>query len=64
MTCEEARAQIQLYVDHEMPATETMALEAHLVDCERCRAEYEALLSVVDAVRGTRPLYEAPKESV
>lgn len=64
MTCDEVRGQVPLYLDDELDAAETLNVEAHLLECSNCRAEYEGLLSVVDAVRGVRPLYEPPVDSV
>ncbi len=61
MNCEEARAQLHAYVDQEVPARGLLVLEEHLMVCAACRREYEALRSVVDSVRGARPLYEPPE---
>jgi anti-sigma factor RsiW len=57
MNCEQARASIQPYVDNELCAVEQFALEAHFLECESCRAEYESMRQVVDTVRGSSPLY-------
>ena len=62
--CERIRQQeIHLYLDNELSAPEVLALEEHLMQCDECRAVYQQLRSVVDVVRGVRPLYEAPARS-
>jgi anti-sigma factor RsiW len=63
VTCHEIRSLIPLYVDHELPAPGMLDVEAHLLECPACHAEYEGLLSVVNAVRGVRPLYDPPPQS-
>lgn len=57
--CDEIRAKIHLYIDNELAAGDSMTVEAHLLDCRECRAEYDTVRAVVDTVRGARPLYEA-----
>jgi anti-sigma factor RsiW len=54
------RGLLQLYVDGELSGEDAIALEAHLVECGACAREYEALRSVVDSVRGAKPLYDVP----
>ena len=61
MNCAEIRPRIALYVDREVTGAEALELEAHLTECEQCRREYNDLRETVDAVRGARPLYEAPE---
>lgn len=58
--CERARQEIHRYVDGEIGAAEQMAFEAHLLECERCRDEYEGVQDVVNTVRGSNPLYPTP----
>ena len=60
MRCEEFRPLLQLYVDSELAPREEIEVEAHLLECESCRAEYDSLRSIVDTVRGSKPLYEPP----
>lgn len=60
MSCEESRGLLHAYVDGELSASESLALEAHIVDCASCAAEYRELRLVVDTVRGATPIYEAP----
>ena len=57
--CERCRDWLHLYVDGELGGTEQLTFEAHLLECEACRSEYNAVRQVVDAVRGSRPLYPA-----
>lgn len=61
MRCEEARGLLHSYVDDELTAEEAMGLEAHLLDCRECSAEYQALRMVVDTVRGAKPVYRPPE---
>lgn len=56
-SCEQARAWIHPYVDGEIAPADHLALEAHLLDCDACRAEYEDVRHVVDTLRGATPLY-------
>ena len=60
MDCRDAHSRLHLYVDGELPPADLFDLEAHLVECRSCSAEYEALRAVVDTVRGARPLYDVP----
>jgi anti-sigma factor RsiW len=50
-------------VDRELTGTEALDFEAHLTECAECRREYDHLRETVDAVRGARPLYDAPEQS-
>jgi len=63
MGCQEVRGKIHLYVDNELSSDDSVQVEAHLMDCERCRAEHDAIRSVVDTVRGASPLYEVPESA-
>ena len=58
-SCAQARGWIHPYIDGEISAGAQIAFEAHLLECERCRAEYERVREVVDTVRGSKPLYPA-----
>lgn len=64
MTCQQTIAAIHLYLDGELQPAESLHFEAHLVDCPKCRAQYESLLSVVQTIRAAQPLYKAPEESL
>jgi anti-sigma factor RsiW len=64
MNCGEVISRVHLYLDGELQPPETLVLEAHLVDCPRCRQEYESLVSVVETVRAAQPLYKAPEDSL
>jgi anti-sigma factor RsiW len=63
MNCTQARHSLHAYLDGELAAADTLALEAHLVECAACREEFEALLASVETVRGASGLYEAPPSS-
>lgn len=58
--CEDVLVALPLYVDGELPARDEIGVEAHLLECSSCRATYEELRSVVDVVRGSKPLYDPP----
>jgi anti-sigma factor RsiW len=59
-SCPEFQSYIHPYVDGELAAPEQMGFEEHLLQCDRCRAEYDRVRHVVDIVRGSRPLYPLP----
>lgn len=61
--CGDIRPRIEWYVDQELGGAEALDIEAHLIECDACRRTYEELRGTVDAVRGARPLYEAPERS-
>jgi anti-sigma factor RsiW len=62
--CERIRRRdIHLYLDHELSASEVLAVEKHLIECAQCQAVYQELRTVVDLVRGAQPLYEPPEGS-
>jgi anti-sigma factor RsiW len=63
MNCTEVRPRIALYVDREVTGVEALEVEAHLTDCIECRRVHDILRETVDALRGARPLYEAPEQS-
>jgi anti-sigma factor RsiW len=54
---------LPLYVDGELKSADTLAVEAHLMDCAPCRERYESLMTVVASVRAAHPLYVAPGNS-
>lgn len=58
--CDAWRRQISPYLDGELVAEDRAAFEAHVQGCEECRHTLEEERKVVDALRGARPLYEAP----
>ncbi len=62
--CDQARLMIHLYIDGELSPEEILEFENHLMECERCRIEYHNTRTVVDTVRGARPLYEIPAGSL
>ena len=56
--CREVLSGVHAYLDNELLPREALAYERHLMECAACRAQYERLCAVADAVRGARPLYE------
>ncbi len=59
MSCEEYRSMISCAVDGELSEEEKRALEAHLSDCEDCRAYREALGALTEELQA---LPEPPAE--
>lgn len=64
MSCSEIRPRIALYVDREVAGAEALDFEAHLTECAECRRAFDGLRGTVDALRGARPLYEVPEQSL
>lgn len=60
MNCPEIRERLHAYLDGEAPAAEQLEIEAHLLECSSCRAEFESLRRLVGAVRAAQPLYPVP----
>jgi len=61
LRCEDAQWQLTLYVDRELDAEAAGLLEAHLAECQDCRAELERLASTQAAVeRALEPPEEDP----
>jgi anti-sigma factor RsiW len=54
---------MHLYIDGELPPAEVLEFEKHLMECPGCRTQYERLRTVVDLIRGAKPLYDAPESS-
>ena len=59
MDCREVRERLEDYADGELTAADALALERHLADCAACRAEWERLQLVIEAVE-TWPLVAEP----
>ncbi|MGH7569158.1 MAG: anti-sigma factor family protein [Gemmatimonadales bacterium] len=53
---------LQLLLDERLPPDGRAAIEAHLVTCERCRRELDALRRVKAVVREALPEYAVPPE--
>jgi anti-sigma factor RsiW len=60
--CANIRDRLHAYIDGELQPAEVLAVEAHLLDCRSCAAEYDVLRTVTDTVRGARPLYDVPPQ--
>ena len=59
MTCEHAtRAELSGYADGELPATERQWWEAHLGECETCRAELARIQALGASIRSQLPKLE------
>ncbi|MCX6620395.1 MAG: zf-HC2 domain-containing protein [Acidobacteria bacterium] len=62
--CTENARQVHRYLDGELPDTEALAFEHHLMDRGHCQARYQNLRAVADLVRGAKPLYDVPESSL
>ena len=51
MNCTDCTAKLNDYVDGELAATETPAIEAHLAGCAACRREHDALRALLQSAR-------------
>jgi uncharacterized protein len=60
MNCTEARDLLNAYTDGELEVTKTVALEAHVAACGRCRGALAALQAVRSAVGRNCELEQAP----
>lgn len=60
MTCAEALDLLGPLVDGELDLRTTAALERHLVGCDACAAERDALLALREVVRERLPLHAQP----
>ena len=60
MRCEEAKEQLQDYLDGLLPEESRKALEEHLKGCSVCASEFDGLRRVVDALRSL-PKERAPE---
>jgi mycothiol system anti-sigma-R factor len=61
-TCKNIRAQMAIYLDDELRNGERDEFEAHLDDCSSCRDLYEQERLLLEVVRASQPLYQAPAE--
>ena len=52
MRCEEARALLQAYVDHELPSERQEEVGAHLRACAECAREEERIVHLVALLQG------------
>jgi anti-sigma factor RsiW len=59
--CDENRVNIALYVEQELETVAAEALRAHIRGCAECRNQLEEERSLSVLLRGSRPLYSAPK---
>jgi len=60
--CDDIRGRLTLYLDDELQGTERATVEAHLSECESCRAIFSRELDFLNTVRGGGQLYVAPPE--
>jgi len=60
--CSDIRGLVNLFLDNELHGEERTELEAHLRDCEFCRAIAHTEERFVDTVRHAQPLYVASPE--
>ena len=60
--CDDIRGRMTLYLDDELQGTERATIEAHLSECQSCRAIFARELDFLNTVRGGGQLYVAPPE--
>jgi anti-sigma factor (TIGR02949 family) len=60
--CDAFRRQVSPYLDGELLGEDRAEFEAHVAGCTACRESLDHERSVVDAIRRSLPLYEAPTE--
>lgn len=54
MRCTQANKQFQLYLDHQLTLRQTRILEAHMVNCQTCRTQLQALEGVVAGLQALK----------
>jgi mycothiol system anti-sigma-R factor len=62
-SCKNIRAQMAFYLDDELRNGERDEFEAHLNVCSSCRDLYEQERLLLELVRASQPLYQAPAET-
>jgi anti-sigma factor (TIGR02949 family) len=62
-SCKNIRVQMSFYLDDELRNGERDEFEAHLNDCSSCRDLYEQERLLLELVRASQPLYQAPAET-
>lgn len=60
MNCQQALVQIDAYLDSELDAAHSLAIEQHIRDCPSCRDQWQQLRALRGAVREKAPYYPAP----
>ena len=58
MRCAEAERQIQLYVDNRLTLAQFRTLEAHIVTCPACQAEFHSLEEITSSLRTIQVVVE------
>lgn len=61
-SCKNIRAQMAFYLDDELRNGERDEFEAHLNDCPSCHELFEQERMLLEVVRASQPLYQAPAE--
>jgi mycothiol system anti-sigma-R factor len=62
-SCNQIRTQMAFYLDDELRNGERDEFEAHLNDCPSCRELFEQERMLLELVRASQPLYQAPAET-
>jgi anti-sigma factor RsiW len=62
--CDQIRAQMAFYLDDELRNGERDEFEAHLQCCAACRHSFEHERMLLERVRKSQPLYQAPQELI
>jgi anti-sigma factor (TIGR02949 family) len=61
MSCEEVRQFLDAYMDGELDLVNTLALERHLQDCDRCRFEDSRQQELRRSIQVHTPYFKAPE---
>jgi anti-sigma factor (TIGR02949 family) len=59
--CDDQRANIPLYLDHELSGQELEDFRLHLRECEHCSTELKMEQELSELLRRSKPLYTAPE---
>jgi len=62
VTCDEARALLPAYVDHELDVGASLQIEAHLAVCRGCAAAVESAEALRAAIGSATAIWPAPAE--
>lgn len=62
LSCTETFRRLDDYMDRELSAEETVAVEAHLRACAMCSGEFEVERELLDAIRARLTRLRVPQE--
>lgn len=59
VTCQQVKAALSAYMDHELGHNEMLAVSRHLAECKTCSAEFEKMKSLSALIKSN---YYIPSE--